>query len=153
MANYTLDDLQQIAAVEDFLETRACQAAIAVGKEILAGRELGARLDELRRDFADYQAIRSISDIAASRSAEWALHEEARSELRREKLLAHHKTWIQSLQRAVRSEVPNVELLKVIADVAMEIADSVKSFEVSTEEVEVRFNSNLSERNRSRTVT
>ena len=122
MPDFTLQELEALGALEAALEARVMRLAIELGRSLSGGGGLpGERMEGFREAHADWQASRSVSEVAARRSPEWRLREEVTAALRREHVDGQHRLWLQQIQQADHGADRLTELVRVVAKIAADI--------------------------------
>ena len=146
---YTLEELESLARLESTLETRVCAAAAELGRSIEDGVGLRAGLlQAFREAHADWQAAKSVTELAAHRSPDWQLRERAAAELHSERLIGQHHRWMAQIQNAEHSGDRVGELVRVLAHIVADLAMLVDHSTPSEDEVNARFAALAAERDK-----
>jgi len=144
-------DLEALALLETSLEQRAFEIAIRAGASLRSGDRLsGEMLQEFRQAHADWQASRTVSEVAARRSPEWRLREEVTVALRREHVDGQHRLWLQQIQQADRGTDRLTELVRVVARIAADIAMLTDRVPPAEADIDARFADALGARDQKR---
>ncbi len=139
MPGLSLEELGALARLETALEARVMQLAIELGRSLNGGGGLSSeRMQGFREAHADWQASRAVSEVAARRSPDWRLREEATGELRRERIEAQHRSWLAQIQNADHGGDRTGDMVRVIARLAADLAMHVDRSAPLDDEIDAR---------------